>query len=255
MQHNFQPKNKSHLIRVTEEAKRKSRHRLMGSIFLLLVALVVLLNVTSKVKPIPLKPQNIEIKNTNQQVSNAIHALQESLPVNVSGNLKAQEASQILSTSISDKHLSSNTISNSDNIKPNTLGTTFKAQVISKNIQDNGTSISKDISTNKTTQFIPRIVEESYQQQTPEDILNGTVASSNHSNHYFIQLIASNNKAKLIKLQQDLTKEGILTFIQPIQTTNGAIYRLRMGPFANKDAANKNLATILNNNKRNANNQ
>jgi cell division septation protein DedD len=169
--------------------------------------------------------------------------------------LKAQEASQILSTSISDKHLSSNTISNSDNIKPNTLGTTFKAQVISKNIQDNGTSISKDISTNKTTQFIPRIVEESYQQQTPEDILNGTVASSNHSNHYFIQLIASNNKAKLIKLQQDLTKEGILTFIQPIQTTNGAIYRLRMGPFANKDAANKNLATILNNNKRNANNQ
>jgi hypothetical protein len=81
MQHNFQPKNKSHLIRVTEEAKRKSRHRLMGSIFLLLVALVVLLNVTSKVKPIPLKPQNIEIKNTNQQVSNAIHALQESLPV------------------------------------------------------------------------------------------------------------------------------------------------------------------------------
>ena len=64
----MQPKythNKSSIIKITEDAKRKSRQRLIGSIVLLFFALVVLLNVTAKVKPILINPEVIEIKNSS----------------------------------------------------------------------------------------------------------------------------------------------------------------------------------------------
>ena len=62
MQPNFP--NKSHLIRLTEVQKKKARRRLIGSIFLLLIALAVLLHVTANVQPIQVDPEVIEVKNT-----------------------------------------------------------------------------------------------------------------------------------------------------------------------------------------------
>ena len=52
MEPNFPDKNKSHLIRLTDVQKKKARRRLIGSLFLLLIALIILLNVTSRVTPV-----------------------------------------------------------------------------------------------------------------------------------------------------------------------------------------------------------
>ncbi|MCE3268906.1 MAG: hypothetical protein K0R49_1158, partial [Burkholderiales bacterium] len=57
MQINNPKNNTSNLIKQTESAKKKARRRLIGSIFLLFTALIILLNVTKKVKPIPVNPK------------------------------------------------------------------------------------------------------------------------------------------------------------------------------------------------------
>ncbi len=108
----MQPKynhNKSNIIKVTEEAKRKSRQRLIGSIILLFFALVILLNVTAKVKPIPINPEVVEIKSTASGVINASAAQSQTKPAssqvssasvpatnNASGGVKTMPASQVL---------------------------------------------------------------------------------------------------------------------------------------------------------------
>ena len=105
----MQPKynhNKSNIIKVTEEAKRKSRQRLIGSIILLFFALVILLNVTAKVKPIPINPEVVEIKSTASGVINAsaatVQTKSSSSQVyyaatnNASGGIKTMPASQVL---------------------------------------------------------------------------------------------------------------------------------------------------------------
>ncbi len=57
---------KSSLIRLNNLANKKARRRLVGSIFLLVIALLVLFQVTSKIKPVQIKPESIEIKAGNK---------------------------------------------------------------------------------------------------------------------------------------------------------------------------------------------
>ena len=52
-------------IQKTIDDRRKSRRRVLGSIVLLCIALAALLNVTAHVKPIPINPEVVEIKDAN----------------------------------------------------------------------------------------------------------------------------------------------------------------------------------------------
>lgn len=87
MQPKYNLNNKSsNLIQMNQEQKRKSRHRVIGSVALLFVALVILLNVTSNVRPIAINPQVVEIKNTTNQANAA------NIKISSSANLAQQES-------------------------------------------------------------------------------------------------------------------------------------------------------------------
>ncbi|MBY0379192.1 MAG: SPOR domain-containing protein [Burkholderiales bacterium] len=225
MQHNLPPKNKSHILRTTEEAKRKSRHKLMGSIFLLLIALIILLNVTSKVKPIPVNPKTIEIQNIDTTKT----IIKEPAKATIHQTDRSSEP-------LTFKNTSSEIITNND---------WPKATIISKNSTDNN-KINTPKSGGKLS-FTPRVVTEAVKlNPTPEQILNGDIPSAK-STKYYIQLVASSNKDKINQLQHELNNQGVKTFTQEIKTATGIrIYRLRMGPFNNKDEATQKMSSIKN---------
>lgn len=246
MQHNLNTKNKSHVLRETEQAKRKSRHRLIGSIFLLLIALIVLLNIASKVKQPTITTEKIEIKNTATNTTTL--------------NNPPHEASATISVPINTQHSASSTtpnkvISSSTIIAqtPDTSGV-----VINKSPPHNGTVSDKtvtvirnnktqvqDNNTNNnmaTLNLSPRVViEKTKSALTPKQILNGEKTTTT-TNKYYIQIIALSDKNKIIQLRNELSQKGIKTIVQQITTPNHTVvYRLRMGPYSNKRMAKVDL--------------
>ena len=227
MQTNFPDKNKSHLIKLTENKKAKARRRLIGSVFLLIIALIVLLKVTSRVTPIGQvkKPLNIEIKNTSPVIAPPIDASQV---VSASTNIASAPSKEILSTPIAESITPSSPVNDSS---PSTSNQTVRV-------------LNTDTKNTDAQTLKPRIITDSPKPTlSPEDILNGQSTPSAKP-RFYVQLIASSDKNKLIQMQDNFANKGIKTFIQSVDTPKGTIYRLRVGPFSNQTDAGRMLKNI-----------
>ncbi|MBP9741827.1 MAG: SPOR domain-containing protein [Burkholderiales bacterium] len=212
--------DRSHLIRLTETQKRKARRRLIGSIFLLLIALIILFKVTSNITPVEVAPKNVEIKNTSSSAKAISNNLTiSSQPITTPNNNKAASAG----------------IENS-NASSTAIATPNIAATPNSNAESNVA---------KPAMFKPRLIVEPIKSKPlPEDILNGQTTAVVLGNKYYVQLIASSDKEKLIHFQDMLANQGIKTIIQSVDTPNGIVYRLRSGPFINKNDAINMLDTI-----------
>lgn len=236
----MQPKythNPSNIIKATEEAKRKSRHRLIGSIALLFVALIALLNVTAKVKPIAINPNVVEIKN-----SAASAPLAASAPVatTASAPVKAVES----------------TTANPAQILNQTSPVTNPVQV-KRNTQPLQGTISQTPTQDQSVEVAPAKPKAKPKPQkiNPADILNDTdnidsslsaaapatkaVTATTSGGKAYIQFAALSSEAKAQNLQQALVAHGVNATVTPIQTAKGTLYRLRAGPFSRSDAQAK----------------
>ncbi|MCC2624952.1 MAG: hypothetical protein K0R14_825 [Burkholderiales bacterium] len=218
MQLNNPKNNTSNLIKQSELAKKKARRRLIGSIFMLLTALIILLNVTAKVKPIPVNPKVIEISN------------------NTSAPAKTTSQSQIVNTASAPINASSPVTTNAIAASnTESSGTGFKAGVVgtngsAKNDTESGAVTIKPIIITMNIDHKP----------SPEDILNGNLSKTSET-IYYVQIAASTNKPELIKIQNSLSGNGIKSFIQNGKNNN---YRLRAGAFKSKPEATDKLAQI-----------
>lgn len=232
MQLNNPKNNTSNLIKQSELAKKKARRRLIGSIFLLFTALIILLNVTAKVKPIPVTPKVIEIGNASaaikasaptKQLPNASAPITDaSAPINASSPVAANSA----------------ITSPGENESP---GSGFRAGVINRG---DGTTSQTTPTEAVTVTPKPLIITMNIgHKPTPEDILNGNVDSKSET-IYYIQIAASPNKSGLETIQHNLADKGIKSFVQNAKNNT---YRLRAGPFRNKNDANDKLAQIQTN--------
>ncbi|AUR51362.1 SPOR domain-containing protein [Aquella oligotrophica] len=246
----MQPKythNKSNIIKITEEAKRKSRQRLIGSIILLGIALFVLLNVTAKVKPIAINPDVVEIKNKAASGTNSTTLMvKNNASANVS-NASAPASMQTQNESIDQiAAIAASTPVNSK--KSASQGAGYKAGVVNRN--------NNDTTENQDTAVAPATVKKPSstpakkpkpKQSNPEDILNGLVDNSTSKKmnqpqglgKSYIQFAALKNQNKADQLQQVLASKGINASVQEIETDNGTLYRLRAGPFSREDAVQK----------------
>ncbi len=229
MQANFP--NKSHLIRLTEVQKKKARRRLIGSIFLLLIALAVLLHVTANVQPIQVDPEVIEVKNT---ASGASH---EAVNINDLNAVKKAEAS---TPTIAE---SATVVSTNESTPSNG----FKAGVV---VRDNNNATlststeSKPMSSSPLAVLKPRITNDVIRSTpSPEDILNGDIDTP-ISTRYYVQLIGLADRNALVQLKSALSEKGFTTSIQTVDTPTGKVYRLRMGPFNSKEDANDKLDEV-----------
>ncbi len=217
-------KNNSNIIKLSEKTKKQAMRRLIGSIFLLLLALILLLNVTTKTKRVSITPQAIEIKNNSKTDSNSSKFLAES--------------TNIINKALIQPPIVSKT--EEQNIKPEIANPVIKVE--SLNLTQTKTVIYKDKNLLKTIHG-QIVVEKSKINPNPEDILNNINPSTNSK--YYIQLAALNDKKKLMHIQQELAHKNIKTFIEPANN-NKNIYRLRIGPFKTKENAVKKLEEIKN---------
>lgn len=228
MQLNNPKNNTSNLIKQSEIAKKKARRRLIGSIFMLFTALIILLNVTTKVKPIPVSPKVIEIN------SNA------SVPVKIRASAVSKEpasAPAIASSPV----VASAAVANKQ-VESSSNG--FRAGVVARNnLTEPTIQPGQDKPTEKPLSVTPKIVSQAIGgKPSPEDILNG--AAPANKNVFFVQIAASQNKAALKTIQNNLAKNGIKSFIQDIKNN---MYRLRVGPFKTEDEASQKLAEVQDN--------
>ncbi len=249
----MQPKythNKSNIIKITEEAKRKSRQRLIGSIILLGFALFILLNVTAKVKPIAINPDVVEIKNKAASGTNSTTLMVKNNASASVINASAPVATQVNNESVDQiaAIAASNPVASK---KSASQGTGFKAGVLNRNNSETTTQ-------NQTTTETPAVIKTpssapakkpkpKAKPSNPEDILNGLVDNAATKNtkqnttlgKNYIQFAALKNQSKADQLQQVLASKGINTSVQEIETDNGTLYRLRAGPFSREDAVQK----------------
>jgi len=239
MQPNFPNRNTSNLIKNTEAAKKKARRRLIGSVFMLLVALIILLNVTARVKPIPVNPKTIEIANGSKNISSSTVAT--SAPINAQAHIASSAAIMANKPAASavTHQMSSQAIASESKIASEPIATGFKAGVVgSEHAHDSNITHSPKLN------VTPKIISETnLHKPNPEDILNGHT-TTHTSNNYFIQFVASGNKQNINVIKDELQQKGIKVFIQPIKAKNGVMYRLRMGPAKTEKAANDKLSSI-----------
>lgn len=259
----MQPKythNPSNIIKATEEAKRKSRHRLIGSIVLLFFALIVLLNVTAKVKPIAINPNVVEIKNTQESnlAANA-HSSASNPLTQASGVVVAKPTESALSSGVQSAENPAQILNqtNSVAVKPTTQTRQLPLQ---------GT-VSQATEQAQTAEIAPPVVTKPKKVKpivvSPADILNDTgqvdnlsqqssdeptpakVSATTVGGKSYVQFAALSSPEKAQQFQTILANHGINATIQPIKTEKGTLYRLRAGPF-NRDLAVQKLQKMTN---------
>lgn len=237
-------------IKIKQDALRKSRQRLLGSVVLLLIALALLLNVTSKVKPIPINPDVVEIKDKNASAPVA------NIKINASGTPITASAP-----------IASATIAESATAPVNATPMVVKPAVNNSNESNHGFRAGVVNSDNKIKQVASKVkaeikkIEEPKQKVkiNPADILDNVsvdtstsdssiapvvtkkpqTAQSGTKGKSYIQFAALSSPEKASSFQQTLAGKGISTTIEPIKTAKGTLYRLRAGPFSRPDALSK----------------
>lgn len=249
MQPKYNPNNKSNnLIQRNQELKRKSRHRLIGSIVLLFIALAILMNVTSNVKPIAISPNVIEIKNTAASAPLAANPSDSSAPIATNASQPVVGESQQTSEPIV-----------AESPVAATTGTGFRAAVVTKT-NKNGTvqvkapeppAAVKETAPKETTTAVVKPVAKP--KINPAAILDDVGDTSNEpittidtskkktttGGKAYIQFAALSSQDKASQLQQELASHGVHATVQTIQTEKGTLYRLRAGPFSREDAQSK----------------
>lgn len=230
MQQKITQKYKSSLIQNTTDAKTKAKRKLIGSVTLLLFALVVLLNVTSKIKPIPVSPQIISFKQQKKDVIKASNTIVKPTTYN---NTIATTAPKDVNTNILRPSAANITTANTNLNNPNPQKQDIKEQTERTNV-------------NKLY-FKPRLVTSSITKNPgPEDILNGETSPITVT-RYYVHIATSSDKNVLKLLQDELLEYDIATKLQQINAPDKIIYRLRAGPFSAKQSATDTLQNLANN--------
>ena len=88
-------------------------------------------------------------------------------------------------------------------------------------------------------------------QPAPEKPVQKSADNSTPANEkaaatrFVLQVAAVANKSKADELQTKLKQAGIKTYLQKISTKDGERYRVRVGPFGNRDEAEKMRSRIM----------
>ncbi len=248
-----QPKythNKSNLIKLTEEAKRKSRRRLIGSIFLLFIALLILLNITAKVKPIPINPEIVEIKNSKVIESISKNSASSALSAT---NTRPESASSVRGAMPEESAHASLSPSSTTASAP--LAAEINQQIQAEShtppeTPETPERLSKAKQNKPAKSSAKKTIHEAAPELNPADILDGvenshTAAKANLNKSSYLQFAALSSKTKAYDLQQALNEHGINASVQEITTQHGTLYRLRAGPFS-RDTAQQKLQQMSN---------
>lgn len=239
-------------IQKTIDDRRKSRRRVIGSIVLLCVALAALLNVTAHVKPIPINPDVVEVKDANAS------APLTNLKTNASGT-PLVNASAPITNAIESSQPIANPAAILSNAPESNNNSGFKAGVVTHQKKNSSSTIVTKPNASKVVTTVAKVVAPKKAAAiNPADILDDIsdapssiapaatspttpkVTKETQSNgKSYIQFAALSSQEKADNFKQILASKGINASVQPISTSKGTLYRLRAGPFNTQDAKAK----------------
>ena len=265
MQQPLLRKPKSHLMQLTDIARKKARRRLLGSICLLIFALLLLLNVTSRMKPDHVTPTTVEINSTarvNPALNTTITESTVIPKIIASEPQTSPSANSVATTTAAVNSVHSKAASAPANIIKDSSQQLEQSGTIVPHAPNTQTSAAHAAIKNTTSEeltpddtadealpkFAPRITSETtkaHAKLSPMDILNGASEENTPVNKkFFVQLTSSSNKDRIIKLQKALAHREIHTSIQKVTRQNDVVYRLRLGPFSSQEKADAHLEEL-----------
>lgn len=221
MQSNFNHKS---TLKTTVQARTKAKRQLLGSIVLLLCALVILFKISNNIESIPIDSDVIEVKNTNPNAQPTMKPVIQDTTVvadNTATNTNASGA-------VAGKAMDS------------------ESATVVQVAQQAKEQAESEVTTQTMTlaDLKPRItVDEIKSKLSPEDILEGNTEAS-VVKRYYLQLIGLEDKEQITALKKQLAAHGYTPSIQTIVTPTTKVYRLRMGPYDSQSEANSYLTAI-----------
>lgn len=243
-------------IQKTIDDRRKSRRRVIGSIVLLCVALAALLNVTAHVKPIPINPDVVEVKDANASAPST------NLKTNASGT-PLVNASATITNAMESSQPIANPAAILSNAPESNNNSGFKAGVVTHQKKNSSsivvtklitkptaskivTTVAKVVTTKKSAVINPADILDDISDapSTTEPAATSTTTpkvtkETQNNGKSYIQFAALSSQEKADNFKQVLANKGINASVQPISTSKGILYRLRAGPFNTQDAKAK----------------
>ena len=247
--------------------KKRARRRLIGAIAMVL-AIVIGLPMVLDSEPKPIS-KNIVIQIPSKDVPTSFldskdETVQNEAPeqparqgnapnvndlpaLNATAPASSADSSTVGSTST--KHTNSDVASPSGNsgssaVSPNTsTKTTIKSDAKAELKHDTDTAVNKDSATKPKTMAKTPDVHTNDDAARAKAILEGTDTTAGSSgaiaSHIVIQVGAFATQEKVNELQDKLTSAGIKSFTQKVATSSGDKIRVRVGPFSDKESADK----------------
>lgn len=230
--------------------KRRNRRRLVGAVVMVLLAVLILWQVLSKAPPSRVESQNIVINDGSDTIDTApleeVSATTPTLPplevvsapvvTDTSSDVTIGDLGVAQGTTVTDDDAQVNTQTTTPDPKPTTTAQTTKP-----------TKVEKPVT--KPAKVEPPVKKPA--QVNPQDILDGKVVVADASTavkqgKVVIQVAALSDATKAAELKGRLSGLGVNATVSKVSTSKGDISRVRVGPFASRDEAQKTLQTLKN---------
>jgi DedD protein len=228
-----------------EVLRKRARHRLMGSVVLVLVAVIGFpLLFDTQPRPVSLNTPIVIPERASSQAASASGAVAP-----VSGTVKPTSAVDVPSGPLP----SGSVLDANEEVVPSINRTAEKNQnpVESPPVQPNAGGFKVDFGkTGATTPAVNESKTDSLGTSSPSDkgreeaakaraLLDGKEVSKNSEERWIIQVGAFTDPAKVRETRQKLEASGLKTYTQVIEAKDGKRTRVRVGPFASKEEVDK----------------
>lgn len=224
--------------------KKRARRRLIGAVALVLAAVIGLpMILDSEPKPLA---DDIAIQiPSKDKIAPVEHNVPAAAKVSASASLDPKEevvepAPAVAAAPLEAKPASPSTVPPAP--------TTTKPKVETKSAEQHATSKAEAATQTAKVESKPEAAEKSDDGARAKALLEGKAdpkAAEKKSGKFVIQVAALATKEKVDELQGKLKGAGIKSFTEKVATASGDRTRIRVGPFANKEEAEKVRAKIV----------
>lgn len=233
--------------------KRRNRRRLVGAVVMVLLAVVILWQVLSKAPPTRVESQNIVINDGSDTIETApmedVSATPTLPPLEVvSAPVVPENSSDVTIGDLNSQ--GSVVVTDDDGPAPSTQTTTTepKPPVVTTTVKP--PKVEKPTVVAKPPKVEKPVKQPS--QANPQDILDGKVVIADASTStakqgkVVIQVAALSDATKAAELKSRISGLGVNVTVSKVSTSKGDISRVRVGPFASREEAQKTLQKLKN---------
>lgn len=233
--------------------KRRNRRRLVGAVVMVLLAVVILWQVLSKAPPTRVESQNIVINDGSGTIDTVpmedVSATPTLPPLEVVNAPVVPENSS--DVTIGDLNSQGTVVVTEDDgpaPSTQTTNTEPKPPVVTTTVKP--PKVDKPVVVAKPPKVEKPVKQPS--QVNPQDILDGKVVIADASTStakqgkVVIQVAALSDATKAAELKGRISGLGVNATVSKVSTSKGDISRVRVGPFASREEAQKTLQKLKN---------